>query len=225
MLDIMGSVIPATGVTLNSFIICTVASVILGAAVAYIHTIRNTFSKSFIVTLFAIPVIVEVIILLVNGNLGAGVAVAGTFSLVRFRSAPGTAREILSLFLAMATGLATGMGYILIAALLVITVGLIMAALSSFRFMQETQRTLQISIPENLDYDGVFEPVMNEYLDSYQLSNVKTAQMGTVYKLTYDVVMKQGVSTKAFIDSLRVRNGNLEISLGRHIDGKESVQL
>ena len=225
MFNLMNSIISTSGITVSSFLICSAASVLLGIAIAFIHTLKNTYSKSFLVTLITIPVIVEAVIMLVNGNLGAGVAVAGTFSLVRFRSAPGTAREICSLFLAMAVGLATGMGYIFVAVMLVLVVGLLSVILAQSKFMETVSRTLQISIPENLDYEGVFEPVFADYADRFELVNVRTAQMGTVYKLMYDVTLKNGISTKSFIDAIRVRNGNLEVSLGRSFDKKEDQQL
>ena len=216
MLDIMGSVIPATGVTLNSFIICTVASVILGAAVAYIHTIRNTFSKSFIVTLLAIPVIVEVIILLVNGNLGAGVAVAGTFSLVRFRSAPGTAKEITAIFIAMAGGLLCGMGFLIYAAIFILIMSFVLVLYSLIGFGEEDnsrRKSLRIAVPENVDYGKEFDEVFSEYTTSHRLISAKTAGMGSVFKLSYDITLKDDSSEKALIDALRCRNGNLEIQM------------
>ena len=225
MSDLMNSVISYSGITLESFLICTGASLLLGSVIALIHTVKNKCSKSFLMTLIVIPVIVEVVIMLVNGNLGAGVAVAGTFSLVRFRSAPGTGREIASLFLATATGLAAGMGYIFIAAALVVLVGLLILAVSLTGFMRNETRTLQITVPENLDYEGVFEPVLDEYAELHELISVRTAQMGTVYKLVYDLRLKPGASAKAFLDALRVRNGNLEISLGRSMEKREDIQL
>ncbi len=225
MSDLMNSIISYSGITLESFLLFAGVSLLLGIVIALIHTVKNRCSKGFLITLIIIPVIVEVIIMLVNGNLGAGVAVAGAFSLVRFRSVPGTGREIAALFLATATGLATGMGYVFIAAALVLIVGLLILIVSLAGFMRSESRTLTITVPENLDYEGVFDPVLAEYAEHSELVSVRTAQMGTIYKLTYDLRLKAGISTKAFLDALRVRNGNLEISLGRPVDKKEDSQL
>ena len=177
------------------------------------------------VTLVLLPAIVQLVIILVNGNIGAGVAVAGAFSLVRFRSAPGRGQEITSIFLAMAVGLATGMGYIGIAILFSILISVINLILNLTKFGNETEthRTLKITVPENLDYEGKFEDIFDKYLSSYSYDEVKTCNMGSLYKLTLSVVMKTDISSKAFLDELRTRNGNLDISLGRRIDNLDSL--
>lgn len=223
MSNLFNSIIVNNTFTFTTFCLCTLCSIVLGMAIAWVHTIRNTYSKNFLVTLATIPVIVEVIILLVNGNLGAGVAVAGAFSLVRFRSAPGSAREICSLFLAMAVGLATGMGYLFMAIILVLIVGLAQVLMSTSHFLESKARKLTISIPESLDYEGIFDSVLNVYASNYDLTHVRTAQMGAVYKLTYDVQLKPGASVKAFLDNLRTRNGNLEVSLTKHLSTEEAL--
>ena len=154
---------------------------------------------------------VQLVIMLVNGNLGAGVAVAGAFGLVRFRSAPGTAREIGALFLAMALGLATGMGYIGLAVLAFVILSAALLALNALNFGQRSamERTLKITIPENLDYDGLFDDLLEKYTTSFALTQVKTANMGTLYELSYLVTLPQETVPKEFLDALRCRNGNL----------------
>ncbi|MGI5888617.1 MAG: DUF4956 domain-containing protein [Oscillospiraceae bacterium] len=215
MTDIMGSIIDSQGLTIGTFLICTAFSLILGFAIAWIHSYKNSSSRGFQLSLILVPVIVQVIILMVNGNLGAGVAVAGAFSLVRFRSAPGSAREICSLFLSMAIGLATGMGYLTIAVLAVLIVGLVTVLLAGSKKFSKEPLSLKITVPENFDYNGEFEPVLANYVDSYELSSVKTSQMGTVYRLSYDVDLKPGADTRKLLDDIRVKNGNLEVSLGK----------
>ena len=187
----------------------------LGIVIAASYMFKTKTSRSFLATLALLPALVCVVIMMVNGSIGAGVAVAGTFSLVRFRSAPGTAREITAVFLAMAVGLATGMGYIGIAAVFAVVISAILLVMSKFLDKKEEGfRILKITVPENLEFEGVFENVLAEYTDYREMTDVKTTNMGTLYKLTYKIRMKQGSSLKKFIDSLREQNGNLEISCG-----------
>jgi hypothetical protein len=186
---------------------------------------KNTYSKPYVVTLVLLPVIVQYVIMLVNGNLGIGVAVAGAFTLVRFRSVPGSAKDIVSIFLAMAVGLATGMGYIGIAAVLLISAGGVMLILQSTSFAEPGKRlkSLKITIPESLDYDGAFDELFNKYTSSFELTKVKTTAMGSLFELFYEIKLKPGANEKEFIDSLRCRNGNLSISLGHLSTVKEEL--
>lgn len=213
----LSSIIASTGITLNTFAVCTAVSVALGLGCALLCMYKNKYSQSLALTLAMLPAIVQVIIMMVNGNVGAGVAVAGTFSLVRFRSANGTAREIAMIFLAMAIGLATGMGYVGLALIFFVVMALYCMVLTGLRFGggSEAERQLKITIPENLDYDGVFDDLFDKYTSSYSLEKVKTTEMGTLYELTYYVVLKSEHSVKSFMDELRVRNGNLDIVFRR----------
>ncbi|MBD9253646.1 DUF4956 domain-containing protein [bacterium] len=178
---------------------------------------RSRTTQSFAVTLAILPAVVQLVIMLVNGNLGAGVAVAGAFSLVRFRSAPGTAKEIGALFLAMAIGLATGMGYVGLAVIAFVIIAAMMLLLTAVNFggANEHERELKITIPESLDYDGLFDDLFEKYTKSCVLERVKTSNMGTLYELTYRVILPDGNAPKAFLDELRCRNGNLNIICGR----------
>lgn len=216
---IFGSIMNQGTVTGAAFIIATLASLAIGCFIAFIYTLKNSYSKSYIVTLALLPAIVQVVIMMVNGNLGAGVAVAGAFSLVRFRSAPGSGKEITSIFLAMAVGLATGMGYIGIAvvfAVLITGANLILSSIDLHSVAME-ERTLKITVPESLDFEGVFDDIFNRYTEKASVEEVKTSGMGSLYKLTYSVVMRQKASTKAMIDEIRQRNGNLEITCSRPV--------
>lgn len=175
---------------------------------------RKLCSRSFLVTLALLPAVVCVVIMMVNGNVGADVAVAGAFSLVRFRSVPGTAREIATLFLAMAAGLICGMGYLGFALLFSLILGLVMYGLNHFAFPQKhPQKILRITIPEDLNYSDVFDDIFTSYTSTYNLVSVKTSNMGSLFKLQYHVTLKDDTTEKAFIDALRCRNGNLEIAL------------
>ena len=200
-----------------SFITPVGISLLLGVIIALVHMYRNTYSRSFAATLAVLPAIVCTVIMAVNGNLGAGVAVAGAFSLVRFRSAPGTAREVTTLFMAMATGLLTGMGYNLYAALFVLVIGLalILCQILGFgnRDSDELRRSLRITIPEDLDYTGVFDDIFDNYTTEHKLISSGTTNMGSMFKLRYDIRLRDADMEKDFIDKLRCRNGNLEISM------------
>ncbi len=210
--------------SVSVFLICTAVSVILGIGCALISKYKSCATQSFAVTLAILPVTVQTVIMLVNGNIGAGVAVAGAFSLVRFRSAPGTAREIAVIFLAMALGLATGMGYIYLAIILFCVVAAVMLILIKLGFSENdgNERILKITIPENLDFDGLFDDVFEKYLTKHSLEKVKTSNMGTLYELQYNITFKNNTSVKAFIDEIRCRNGNLNIVCSKVIT-KESL--
>lgn len=213
-----------TDLTLSAFLICTAVSLALGIGLALVSRFHARTTQSFAVTLAILPVVVQVVIMLVNGNIGAGVAVAGAFSLVRFRSAPGTAREIGVLFLGMAIGLATGMGYVALAALTFVIVSAALLALTALHFGQHDsgERILKITIPEDLDYEGLFDDLLAQYTTSHSLVKVKTTNMGTLYELEYRITLHSEDVPKAFLDALRCRNGNLNIVCGREI-AKDSL--
>ena len=220
MTDLLFGTIMASGiVTGGAFLIATVCSLIIGIFIAFMYTIKNNYSKSYIITLALLPAIVQMVIMLVNGNIGAGVAVAGAFSLVRFRSAPGTGKEITSIFLAMAVGLATGMGYIGIAAIFAVIITLANLILSNAHFGDNVEevKTLKIEVPESLDFEGIFDDILEKYTTKAELTEVKTSGMGSLYKLNYRVTMRVKASTKGMIDEIRQRNGNLEISCSRPV--------
>ena len=229
MLDqLFASILTTNAVTtfsVTNFLLCTAVSLGLGFIIAALYRFRSACSKSFVVTLALLPAIVQMVIMLVNGNLGTGVAVMGAFSLVRFRSVPGTAREIASIFLAMAVGLATGMGYLAAAALFVLIVGgaNLLLSLTPFGDRAKSARELHITIPESLDYTGVFDDLFQRYAVSWDLQQVKTTNMGSLFKLTYSIVLRDMAQEKRFIDELRCRNGNLEISCGRAALGREEL--
>ena len=208
-----------TDLTLSAFLICTAVSLALGIGLALVSRFRARTTQSFAVTLAILPVMVQVVITLVNGNIGAGVAVAGAFSLVRFRSAPGTAREIGVLFLGMAIGLATGMGYVGLAALTFVIVSAALLVLTALHFGQHDsgERILKITIPEDLDYEGLFDDLLDQYTTTHSLIKVKTTNMGTLYELEYRITLRSESIPKAFLDALRCRNGNLNIVCGREI--------
>ena len=204
--------------SVSAFLIVILSALALGALHALIYGFNNRSSKSFSVTLATLPAIVSVVILMVSGSIGAGVAVAGTFSLVRFRSAPGSAREITAVFTSMALGLACGMGYPALA----FAFGLILAladtvyAHSSFGEPRrgDVRKSLQITVPESLEYSGVFDDIFARYTSEARLVRVKTTNLGSLNRLSYELTLKQPGTEKAMIDELRCRNGNLEISLG-----------
>ncbi len=206
-----------TGITVQSFLICIGVALVLGVLIALTVSFRSRHTGGYLVTVALLPATVAVVIMLVNGNLGAGVAVAGAFSLVRFRSMPGTAREICAIFVAMAVGLACGMGFPGFAALftLIMCVALLAYTLMGFgqRGNQRLRKTLRITVPEDLDYANMFDDIFAEYTTQAQLLSVKTTNLGSLNRLTYEIELKKASTEKALIDDLRVRNGNLEISM------------
>ena len=210
-------------VSAANFLLCCAFSVVLGAVCAGVYMFRHSYSKNFVVTLALRPLIVQMVITLVNGNLGAGIAVMGVFNLVRFRSIPGSAKDIGSVFLAMAIGLATGMGFIMLAVLFTIIVAIVNVGyvLSPFGKQKEPEKTLKITIPDDLEYDGVFDDVLKCYTDEHELTMVQTTNMGSLFLLEYAVRMKQPGTEKRMIDELRCRNGNLKITCGRAAASKD----
>lgn len=211
--------------TLGTSLLCTAVSLALGLLAAWIYMRKTTYSKGFVVTLALLPAIVQTVIMLVNGNLGTGVAVMGAFGLVRFRSVPGSAREICSLFFAMAIGLAVGTGYLLFAVIFAVIVGCAMLVYDSVRFGEpkQTERDLKVTIPENMDYEGVFDDLFAEYTNGVDLLRVRTTNMGSLYELTYRIRLKGSIPQKQFLDALRCRNGNLNITCGRPVSGHEEL--
>lgn len=225
MLENMFGSVVQNGLTFGNFMLCTLVSLALGIAVAWVYMRRSIYSKSFAVTLALMPAMVQVVIMLVNGNLGAGVAVMGAFSLVRFRSVPGTAREIGMIFFAMAIGLACGMGYLAFAVLFMLMIGIAFLGLSasSFGDPKEEEKLLKITIPENLDYDHLFDDIFRQFTSKTELIQVRTVNMGSLFELHYHVRLKSAAASKEFLDQIRCRNGNLNISCGRIVSAKEEL--
>ena len=203
----------AGSLSITSALICSAASIVLGLVIAAVYILGGKCSKSFALTAAILPVLVQTVIMLVNGNLGAGVAVMGAFSLVRFRSFPGSSKEIAILFFAMSVGLATGMGYITFAALFTVIVAALFLILTKTGFAERgtSEKTLRVQIPESLDYTDVFKDIFNKYTTSATLEKVKTTNLGSMFELTYAITLKSAECEKNMIDEIRCRNGNLTI--------------
>lgn len=206
-----------TSFTIQTFFICTATSIILGVLSAILCKYKNQATQSFLMTIAVLPAMIQLVIMLVNGNIGAGVAVAGAFSLVRFRSEPGSAREITAIFMTMALGLATGMGYIALAVIffLVMAVFQIILCTVNFGAGDDCRRDLRITIPEDLDYEGIFDDIFERFTNSAELESIKTTNLGTLYEVRYTITLKQNSIPKDFLDEIRIRNGNLNIVCGR----------
>ena len=192
---------------------------ILGLVVAKVYQYKTVYSKSFVMSLALLPALIAVVIFLVNGSLGAGVAVMGAFSLIRFRSAPGGAKELVSIFLAMTIGIAIGMGYLVFAGAftLIMSVAIILLETINFGQMKHSIRQLTIVIPESLDYESIFDDIFDKATKHLELASVKTSDMGSLFKLKYIIQLNGKMTEKELMDALRTRNGNLEIAISRYI--------
>ncbi len=203
-------------ISVSNFLLCVGLSLVLGIIMALSYTYKTRYTKSFLLTLAILPAVVCVVIMMVNGNVGTGVAVAGAFSLVRFRSAPGTAKEIGMIFLAMSAGLIAGMGYLGYAVLFTVILCLVFMLYNSLNFGEKrisSYKTMTVTIPEDLNYTEVFDDILKNYTNKYELRKVKTTNMGSMFRLTYDIALKERAKEKEMIDAIRERNGNLEISI------------
>ena len=194
-------------------------SFLLGLVVAKVYQFKTVYSKSFVMSLALLPTLIAIVIFLVNGSLGAGVAVMGAFSLIRFRSAPGGAKELMSIFLVMTIGIAIGMGYLVFATVFTLIMSLVMLLLEVVNFsqMKHSMRQLTVVIPESLDYESIFDDIFNKAANHIELANVKTSDMGSLFKLKYIIQLNGRMTEKELIDALRTRNGNLEIAISRYI--------
>ena len=208
------SVIPV-----RQFLLCIGVALVIGLILSLCYMYRSRYTRSFIITLALLPAVVCAVIMMVNGNIGAGVAVAGAFSLVRFRSVPGTAKEIAMLFLAMGAGLIAGMGYLGYAVLFALVLGVLVMLYNRLDLGAKkrgaTQKILNVTIPENLDYTEVFSDILADYTSHWELVRVKTTNMGSMFRLTYEITLRDPLKEKEMIDKIRCRNGILEISIAR----------
>ena len=207
-------------ITLTQFLLCELTAMVLGFGTALVFLVRDRHTNAFSQSLALLPGVVTLVIMLVNGNIGAGLAVAGTFALVRFRSAPGSAKEITGLFMSVAIGLACGMGYVGVAVLFFVLMALYVLVLGAARFGEESEkhRHLKITVPENTDYEKLFADLLEKYTVSHELNKVRTTNMGTLYELQYRVVLKDPRQIREMIDEIRCRNGNLNIVCSREAE-------
>lgn len=213
------------GMNTQALVICIGVALVLGVMLSVVYMVSGTYTKSYITTLVILPVLVQTVIMLVNGNLGVGMAVVGAFSLVRFRSVPGTSREISGILFAMVIGLATGMGYIYYAILIGVIVSILMLIMGKTSFGEDSKdkKLLRILIPEDLDYSTVFDDLLEEYTSFCRLEQVRTTNLGSMFELHYTVILKEEELGKKFLDELRCRNGNLSITLSRAIANHEEM--
>ena len=222
--SILGSIFTGS-LTLGQFLLAIGSSMVLGLIVTLVFMYRNTYTKSFITALVLIPAIETVVIMLVNDNLGVGLSVAGSFALIRFRSVKGNAKELVAVFLAMTIGIICGTGFVTVAAIftLLLSVVMLLMTITGFGKVSDNERYLKITIPESLNYDEVFEDVLNKYTVSHEIDAIKTLTLGSLFRVDYKITMKDPNQTKKMIDELRTRNGNLEIMCGRPATNREEL--
>lgn len=215
-----------TVIPVSRFLLCVGVSLVIGVILAAAYVYKTRYNPGFVRTLAILPAVVCVVIMMVNGNVGTGVAVAGAFSLVRFRSVPGSAKDIGAIFIAMGAGLVSGMGYLGYAVLYTVILALIMAGyvhLNLWEKKSKREKTLTITIPEDLDYTSVFDDLFDTYTEKWELAKVKTTNMGSLFKLTYQITLKDCNREKEMIDGLRCRNGNLEIVISNQENVTENL--
>ena len=207
----------ATGLSIETALICAAVALILGVVVAFTHMKTSRTSKSFLVTLATLPLLVMAVMIMINGNLGTSIAILGAFSLIRFRSIQGDAKELLSIFFVMMIGLALGMGHVLFSIVITLIAVVAIVFFSKTHFLEPNPREkiLKVVIPEDLDYEEVFDDIFKKYTSKYELIKMKTMNMGSLYKLTYEVTIKRGVKEKEFLDEIRVKNCNLKVLLSQ----------
>ncbi len=205
---------------------CSIASVVIGLIISWLYTYKNTYTKSMATTLALMPLSVQMVIFLINGNVGAGIAVAGAFSLIRFRSAAGSARDIAAVLLTMAMGIASGMGYIGVAAMFLIFYSLVNLILYKTKFgeMAPIKKVLKVVMTEDLDYTGVFDDIFKKYTFEHELVSVKTVNVGSLFEIRYNITLKRLSFEKQLIDEIRIRNGNLDISCSNFAVADESIK-
>ncbi len=203
--------------SISTALICMGAALIFGIIIALVHMYSTKCSKNFAITIAVLPLLVQVVIMMVNGNLGTSIAILGSFSLIRFRSMQGNSRELVSIFFAMAIGLAVGMGHIMYAFVftLITSLALIILQKSSFGMKKNNEKSLKVTIPENLDYTNIFDDIFDKYTNNIELNKIKTTNMGSMFELSYNISLKNNINEKDFIDEIRMRNGNLTVNLGR----------
>lgn len=216
--DLFDNIFNVSNFTIEQFMLCIATAFVCGMVAAAFYIFRSEgHTHSFVTTIAIMPPIVTVVILVVGNNIGAGIAVAGAFSLVKFRSAPGTAKEIVFIFLTMSSGLLVGAGYLGYSIVFTISVGIAYTIYNYIRLSKNggrrSMRILKITIPEDLNYSGLFDEILKKYSIEYRLSRVKSTNMGSMFRLTYEITMKNPVDEKDMIDEIRCRNGNLEVSI------------
>lgn len=222
-MDFLSQNIIGESPTIGVFLLSTMASLGFGVVVAWVYTMQNKRSKTMAVALVIMPAIVQAIIMLVSGNIGAGVAVAGAFNLVRFRSAPGNAKDIGYIFFAMVIGFIAGMGFLLFAAIFMCVVGAMLFITATMVMDKTEAHNLRITVPENSDFHGLFDDVFEKYAKEINLVRVRTVNMGSLYDLTYTIQLLDVKKTKEFIDELRCRNGNLNVLLSLKMDDTDDL--
>lgn len=213
----------AAGLDITTALICAGVALVLGVAIAITHLKTSQTTKGFLVTLAVLPLLVMAVMIMINGNLGTSIAILGAFSLIRFRSIQGRAKDLLSVFFAMMVGLALGMGHILFAVTISV-IAIIAIVLFSCTHLLEPDskdRVLKIVIPEDLDYDEAFMDIFSKYTSRAKLVRMKTVNMGSLYKLTYDVKLRRGVKEKEFLDEIRIKNSNLKVLLSEPCQEEE----
>lgn len=205
----------AAQVELSSILLCSLSSIMLGIVIALTHKHTSKYNKNFLTTISVLPLLIQIVIMMVNGNLGTSVAILGAFGLVRFRSLPGTSKEILIVFFAMTIGLITGMGHLVFAAFVTVLGCILLFVLNKIPLFDKNkqEKILKITIPEELDYTTVFDEIFKQYTTKVELEQVKTTNMGSMFELSYRITLNKKMNEKGFLDDLRVKNGNLKIIL------------
>ena len=214
-------------VTSNEFFIMAAVSLITGFVYSWLMSFRIRSTKRFFIVTSLVSFVVAAVITFVNGNIGAGVAIGGAFSLIRFRSAQGSADEIAAILIAMGSGIAFGMGYLAYGVLIMLGLSVLFFLFSLLPIFEHKSlakdKLLRITIPESLDYSDVFNEIFSRYLKTYETAGIKTTNMGSMFRLSYKIQMKNEAEEKALIDEIRTKNGNLEVAITPYADTQNTL--
>ena len=212
-----------SSVDISNILLSLLTSIVLGLMIAFTHKLTSKYNKNYLTTIALLPLLITTIIIMVNGNLGTSVAVLGTFGFVRFRSVPGTSKEILSVLFSKTIGLVVGMGNLIFVSIVTVISCLFIIIYHKLTIFDENkyEKILRISIPENLDYTEVFDDIFKVYAKDAKLISVKTTNMGSIFDLKYRIILNKDIDEKEFMDELRIKNGNLKIILTHPLEDGE----
>ncbi|SDX54521.1 DUF4956 domain-containing protein [Paenibacillus sp. CF384] len=217
MIDsLFSSAAEGSALTLTDALLTLFVAIALGLLISWTYMRTQVgYTQNFALTMIVLPVIVAIIILLIGSNVARAFSLAGAFSIIRFRSAPGDPKDIAFVLFTMAAGLACGVGSFGYAVLFTVVLCVLMFVLRAVNFgaKRATQKLLKVTIPENLGYEEAFDEIFNMFDVAYELRKVRTTELGSLYEVVYAITLDPQTNQKELLDAIRCRNGNLDITL------------